>query len=323
MIITTTDNLVRYYDPTQTNYGGNGAPVAVLYDFSLSGAHIVASGTAPVVQKAAINGFDAVLFDGAGGLFRSLAPVKFRCGFAVLKINEPLFSNYSGIITGTGRAMENIVLVGNSGTANFYDGLNPLFEIRANDRIYPIANAPAPVNNYRIIFFRSWSPRQLDGLQLGSDRDFPNRTAKMNLALLALYDRDFCESEIRAQTQLLAVRFGLILPEVFPFQADPDVSFRNGRAANLDFPESGGMIAEILGGKTQTADLKFTARTNSEMLAAETFLDNHYAANGFIYRSYATLPPRDSFGYATGLLEHSGDPARHSKNYGFSFRGDR
>lgn len=305
----------------------NGQNATFLTDYSGNGRTLSAASAYPVYQTSAINSKAGVYWDGTKNPLKNSSNFGVRCGFLVVKINETTsFSNYAGVLTDTSALP---ILVGNSGTPNFNDNLQDalLFEFRSNDRIYsrdPASGAltlPAPINLYQIIFFRYWIPVSVNGIQVGQDRVTTTRKAKMTLALLALYSTDFDEQELRAAQKTLADNFGLTLADVFPYQADDDSAFRDVEAGNLDFPASGGQIAETLGaGAKIDADLKFTARTPAEVKAARAFLRRHYLRLPFIYRSYSLIPPEDALGYATSLIEHAGSPSFVNKSYGFGFK---
>ncbi len=71
------------------------------------------------------------------------------------------------------------------------------------------------MNAWRVIFFRFWQPVIFNGVQLGQNRNTTNRKWNDSVALLALYSRNFLESEIRKHSKTIADNFALSLADVY------------------------------------------------------------------------------------------------------------
>lgn len=309
-----------YIEPQKDARGSgaaNGQNAAGVIDYSGEGRNLATSSNYPIYQIPSANGRAAILWDGTKNPLKNNSVFEVRCGFMVVRVNEPTFSNFAGILTDT---LNFPILVGKNGTRNFYDNLQSAYyyEFRSNDRIYPAVTAPAPMQEYKIIFFRYWRPVTLNGIQIGQDRTDAARKAKISVALLALYSRDFCESDIRAHLENLAAAYSLPLGDVFPFYLDNSSMFRKVQAANMDFPTSGGMIAETLSGILLEGDLKFAVRQKKDVENIVDFVNEHYGESGFILRLFAFQTPHDYAGYATSLVEFSAD----GRNASFGFRED-
>ncbi len=110
-------SLLAYYDPQQDALA-NGQANTASQDYSGNGRTLVASGAAPSYVTPAVNGRAAVRWSGTNTPLTSAANITVSCGFIVAKINSATFSNFGGLLTDTAT---NGVLIGNSGTANFFN----------------------------------------------------------------------------------------------------------------------------------------------------------------------------------------------------------
>ncbi len=298
----------------------NGQDVVYLSDFSGKGRTMAGTSTYPSFSSSAINGKAAAVWDGTKNPLKNAAVFTVQCGFLVVKINEATFSNYAGILTDITAFP---ILVGNNGTTKFFDNLQSayFYEFRSSDRIYPAADAPAPMNAWRIIFFRFWKPVEVNGIQIGQDRGITGRKAKMSLGLMSLYSRNFLESEIRESSQILADNFALTLADVYPYQADVDnTPERPVQSVNFYDPPEGDRISEVIDSARKTIDLKFSGADQTEVKAMKKYHAEHYApALPCLYRDYRFTPPEDIEGYIDSPYDLDG--ANNDFNYGFRFKG--
>jgi hypothetical protein len=310
------EGLELYCEP-QMMGGANGSSLTALTDFSGHERHLAAGASpAPTLQTGVLNGKSVARFNGVNSQpLKHPDHFQIRCGWVVAKYDGAAFPNYLGLISGYQYAS---VLVSNpSGTGMFYF-LDPSFEYRSNDRIYPASAAPGPVQAYKIIFFRYWNgPVWLDGVQLGSDREFPGRLWKGDVALLALYSRDFTEEEIGLYTKNLAQNFALQLADVYPFQADiADTTETPGQTVNLYDPPEGQRIVEVLDDPKRLLELKFSVADEAEARAMKAFHRAHYPEVPCFYRDYRFTPPEDIEGYIDSPYQLDGS----ANNFEYSFR---
>jgi hypothetical protein len=256
-------------------------------------------------------------FDGSQQPLRNSSLIPVRCGWVVAKYNASMFPDYKGLLS----TFANYgVLVGNIGDVEWFDWQLPPWEFRSDDRIYPQSTFPGPMNQFKVLFFRFWDgPLNLDGIQLGADRNF-GRLWNGDVALLALYSRDFTEEEIRAHTQKLASNFGLAaLADVYPYQADvSDTAETSLRTVNTYDPPEGDRIVEVLDAPKRLLNLKFSVAGEAEARAMKKFHRDHYPEVPCIYRDYRFTPPEDIEGYINSPYELEGSMGDFQ--YSFAFR---
>lgn len=323
-MLLSTQGLEFYGEPHLDGF--SNAQATYMPDHSGKGRHLLSyNGGEPVNYNNQIAGRSVISWNGSNNALRNSSVITVQCGFLVLSITESTFSDYARILTDLGGKN---ILIGDQGSTNFYNLFYPgsifeLFEFRSNDRIYPQSAQPAPMNTYRIIFFRFWKPITMNGINVGQEPANGTRRARMNLALLALYSADnpyTCESDLRAAMRALAAAYGLtIQANVYPYQADKsDSSETIAQSVNIYDPPEGNRIAEVLGNPKRVLDLKFSFRRQDEVKAMKTFHSNYYPDVPCIYRNDKMLPPEDVEGYIDSLYELGG--AGNNLNYGFRFK---
>lgn len=273
----------------------NNSNAGVLTDYSSHGRDLTTNANFPTFQTNQANGKAVVRFNGTtNNPLRSPAgSFTLACGFVVLKINEATFSNYGGVLTDLS-SIE--FLVGNQGTANFFD-LTPnearMFEYRLSDKIYPHAATPAPMNSFKVLFFRLWKPVQTNGIQIGQDLFDTARRAKMDLAALILYSNNFCESDIRVNALALANYFGLTVEDVFPYQAVMKSPMTTSKIVLRSVSIGGQKVTRQKRGAKSSWELGFSSRKGFEYERAKEVWDAHSPNTPIIYRDYSFIPPKD------------------------------
>lgn len=298
-----------------------GSGVTTLTDYSGKDRHLTAAAPVPTFRTNVLGGKSVVRFDGSQQPLRNPAAVPVRCGWIVAKYNAgtfPAYPNYKGLLSDFNYQG---ILVGSTGETRWYDFTWPGFEIRSDDRIYPSNACPGPMSQFRIIFFRFWNGALIcDGLQLGRDRTFTDRLWNGDVALLALYSRDFTEEEVRAHTQKIAANFGIAtLADVYPYQADvSDTAETSLRTVNTYDPPEGDRIVEVLDAPKRLLNLKFSAAAEAEARAMKKFHKDHYPEVPCIYRDYRFTPPEDIEGYIDSPYELEG--SANDFQYSFTFR---
>lgn len=174
----------------------DGGQVSGLTDFSGNNRHLTASLNYPTFETNEINSKPVIRFHGTSNPLKNSAQFTIRCGWILAKYSgSATFPDYKGLLSDLNVTT---ILLGEYGTANFLDNQSTqIFEFRSNDRIYPESDAPAPMLEYKLIFFRFWRNLFLDGVQLGQQTNFSSTKWHGDVPFLALYSRDSCESDIR------------------------------------------------------------------------------------------------------------------------------
>lgn len=305
-----------YYDPGMMSQS-NGTDVTSFTDQSGKGRHLTASSSKPTYQTNVINSKPVIRFSGSNNPLKHNSTFTIRCGWIVAKFDGTSFSAYQGLLSSTLAA--NILTSQNSGT-NFVNLGVDFFEFRSGDRIYPQGAAPAPLNAFRVIFFRFWTPVTMDGLQLGQERNNTGRKFDGDAAFLAVYSCDFVEEEIRLSSETLANHFALTLASnVYPYQADwgdagHDETFE--QSINVYDPPEGDRIGETINSAKRVINCKFSAADKAEIATLKAFYSDYYeTVLPIVYRDYRATPPVDFEGYLNGPYELKGvDPS-----YAYSF----
>lgn len=324
--------------PTGTNSGcelyceaeslalSDGASVTTFTDQSGKGRNLAASSSKPIFKTAILNGKAVVRWSGTANPLTNAASIAgVRCGWIVAKYSggSTWAADYLGLLTSL--SSYGILLGSPTGTAVMFDAaaLVPpaIPEMRSNDRIYPSNALPGPMNAFKIFFFRLWGTQiTMDGVSLGQDRGFTARKWNGDVALLALYSRNFTEEEIRASTKILAAQYALTLADVFEYQADwTGHNEQPEQAVNFYDPPEGDRISEAVNDSKRVLDLKFSAAGETEIKYMKSFFASHYpTATPFLYRDYRVTPPEDIEAYLNEPYELGG--ASNIFDYGLSIR---
>lgn len=295
----------------------NGTNAGSLTDYTDYARHLTAASGYPTFQTGVQNSKAIVRFSGSNNPLKNAATFSVACGWMVVKHTGVTFGDFEGVLSGLGNV--GILVGGGASATTFFDFLDDYYEYRLNDRIYPKENAPAPMGDFKLIFFRFWRPITIDGVQIGQDRTFTTRKFTGDIGLLALSSRNFCEKEIRAQSQRIADYFALTLADVIPYQGMKSDEVISGRVANVYDPPEGNRIVEVIGNYNQSFNLTFGNRSNKEFKAMREYHKGHYPIPETAYRDYNVLPPEDVEGYIDSPLRKSG--ATNNISYSFSFKG--
>lgn len=317
-MLTPNDNCELYIEPQLDTIYAPGQPAGYFADYSGKNRAMVADSDYPFYSTPALNGKAAIAWLGANKPLKNSAVFPVHCGWIVARYGGAAFSTYNGLLTDLNSIG---VLVGNgNGSTNFYDFGIEFYEFRSNDRIHPASNAPAPMNAWRVIFFRFWSPVVFNGVQLGQQFGLTDRKWSGSVALLALYSRSFIESDIRRYSKVISDNFALPLADVYPYQADTDgVQENPAQSVNFYQPPEGERISEVLGNPKRVLDLKFSSADQKELQTMKSFHAAHYApALRTVYRDYRVTPPEDIEGYIDS--QYQADGANNDFSYGFRFK---
>lgn len=297
----------------------NGQPFSFLQDYSGKNRMLSSTGSQPICQTNSINGKSAVLWDGTNTPLVNNSTFQIRCGWIVAKYAGATFASYNGLLSGL---VSQSILVGNLGTSNFnYFPENDaaFYEFRSGDRIYPPKAAPAPMNQYKLLFFRFWQPVTVQGVEIGQQTNLTTRRWNGQVAFLRLDSRNYCEQEIREKSKTIADYFAMSLADVYPYQADKDTPEEPEQSVNFYDPPEGERLSEVITGKKRTFELKFTSRRQQEKREMIAFHDAHYAtAQECVIRNYNDFPPTDAVGYIDSQYKLTG--AVNNYNYGFRFK---
>lgn len=302
--------LVAYYEANELA-GADGATVSSFTDLSGNGRHLTAASSQPVINTPAINSKKSILWDGTKNPLVYSGQLEIRCGFIVVKIAEA-FSDYLGLLTDL---TNNGILVGKSGTNLFFDFLYPYYEYRLNDHIFPKEAAFAPIGAFAIIYFKFWKNLIIDGIQLGQDRGDTSRKFNGEVAALALYNRNFCESEVRNMVAAFSNSYQIAVYDAFPYSGSKtDSGERSPIILSDDQPEP---ITRIKYAPRESFNLNFNDRSQTEYEAAKAYHETHYPYPTMLYRDYQHIPPVDFNIRITSAFQKSGAPG-YRFNYGFS-----
>lgn len=311
-----TDNCELYCEPQLMGLT-QGDDVPSLTDYSGKNRHLTEVDPVPIYHQNIINNKGVIRLDASMNPLKNSAVFTIKCGWIVAKFSGATFPTFNGLLSGI---TNQDILTGNSGDTNFFNFGDNYFEFRSNDRIYPASVAPAPMNGFKIIFFRFWNPIVTDGIKLGQHRTFTSRRWIGDIGLLGLYSRDFHEEEIRLYSKAIADNFALTLADVYPYQPDIDgVPERPAQSVNFYDPPEGDRISEVLDEPKQIFDLKFSGADQTEVKGMKKFWKDHYApALPCIYRNYKVTPPEDVEGYIDSPYELDG--ANNDWTYSFRFK---
>ncbi|MET0751863.1 MAG: hypothetical protein ABWZ66_00705 [Pyrinomonadaceae bacterium] len=296
----------------------DSAYVASFTDWSGKGRHLTASTNYPTFETNEINSKPVIRFHGTSNPLKNTAQFEIRCGWILAKYSGgSTFTDYKGLLSDLNVTT---ILLGEYDTANFLDNQSTqIFEFRSNDRIYPESAAPAPMQVFKLIFFRFWRNLSLDGIQLGQQTNFTSTKWHGDVPFLALYSRDFCESDIRKYSKAVADAYDLVLADVYPYQADKGSPKTSIQSVNFYDPPEGTRISEALDDPKRELDLKFSSRRQAEVKKMRDFHDSHYgAAVECIYRDYDVIPPEDVLGYIDSPYQAAG--AVNDWSYAFKFK---
>jgi hypothetical protein len=269
--------------------GANGSVISTVEDLSAGGRDLVCSADKPTVKTGAINSKRSFEWDGTQNPLVYNGAFTIRCGFLLVKVDGNFTGDYQGILSSP---LNFGILVGIGGSDIFYDFLYDYYEFRLNDHIYPKSDAPAPIDAWGLIYFKFWQNLTVEGIQLGQDRDFTDRKFDGEVALMALYDRDFCEEDVRKMTHSIANSYQLALPDVFPYQGSKEDGVTTSKRVLTDGQDE--PVTRVKRGARKLFDLNFSQRRQDELFAAERFWNDRFPQNRFIYRDYETIPPRDT-----------------------------
>jgi hypothetical protein len=300
------------YVEAEDTGGADGSTVTIAPDLSSYGRDLIAASGGPVVDVAAVNGKRSWVFDGTKTPLKFDGTFKIRCGWMVARINGDFETPYEGLLSTPSIYG---ILAGIGATSQFFDFEYDYFEYRLNDRIYFPQDAPAPRDEWGVIFFKFWTNLVVDGIQIGQDREFTDRKLNGEVALLALYDRDFCEDEIRRQTRAIAYEYQIALADSFPYQG---MKSDTGEVSPVVL--SDGQIEPITRTKSralETFDASFAQRTQEEFREAKAFHSSHYPGERFLYRDYQQIPPVDYNVRITSAFEKRG--LQTVNNFGYAF----
>lgn len=291
----------------QTQTQTTGQSVSSFNDLSGNNRHLIASSNQPTV--AVSGGFKEIRIQRTNNVLKHVGYFVVKCGWILAKINGN-FLSYDGLLTDL---IDLGILVGKPSSSVFSDVADFGFEFwdfRLNDKIYPKENAPAPIDQFKLIFFNSYVRSGVNGIQIGKDRNNSGRDLDGSVRMVALYSEGFnSEEEIRAQSEVIANFYGLTLADVYPYQADIKGASENpAHSVNFYDPPEGARISESLDDSRRIIELKFSAADQKEVKAVKKLYADHYAqAAPFIYRDYRFTPPEDIEGYLDSLYELEGE----------------
>jgi hypothetical protein len=154
---------------------------------------------------------DAVRFSSTtndGVLIADTPTVTVYDAFFVMQMREATFSNYAGIFTADATIA---ALIGNSGTANFFNiGFSDdEYSYRKNDVSYAQSAQAAPMNEFGVVHIRFESGLVVPNPQFGKDRNFSGRFAEMDQVDMTICDQPMDLDTARTYARSLMTQYGI------------------------------------------------------------------------------------------------------------------
>jgi hypothetical protein len=312
-LILLTRTALELYCESNTLSLTDNAAVSSFADLSGKGRNLTASTNQPVFKTSD----SRIQWNGSQAALKNTASFQLNCGFILAKYDSATFADYNGLLSDCGDIG---IIAGNTGGNTLFNFAHSLYEFRSNDRIYPSSFAPGPMNNFKLLFFKFWTPIQVNGIQIGDDRNFPSRKWNGSVKLVALYSRHFCENEIREMAETIAESYSLAIADVYAYQADAgNTPEKPIQTVNFYDPPEGDRISETLSNLQRSLELNFSAADQEEVKYMKAFYKSHYAqALPFIYRDYRFTPPEDIEGYLDS--PYNLDGANNNWSYSFTLK---
>ncbi len=290
--------------------GADGSNVVEWNNQVPGGPALAANAPYPTLKTNALTGKNSngdsvarksVVWNGSANPLKTTTALNVRHGFIVAKItSSPAFGNFAGLLTAP---TDNLVLVGNENTGNFYDFRNKWFEYRLNGRgssrqrvwvnggYTETLSAPASIGSYGLIYFKFWDNLQMNGVQIGQDRNLANRLLSGEVALAALYEKDLLEPEVRANMRSIAFSYQIPLAESFPFtgsKGDTRTPEKKIISDGQDEPNT-----RVRRGLRNSIEGNFSLRSMDELKQVEAFYNANYPDKTFLFRDLNVVPARD------------------------------
>lgn len=215
---------VTVFDPSKLDIWGNFMDAANTLtasgwaDSSSNNHDLVPSELVPddiVIETDAQNGLSVVTFNEFGGdqnlFYDNEEEVLFKQFFIVLRINEEEFSNYAGIIAPDG-AGSFPFLLGNEEDTKFFDldlSNSQVYTFEKNSVSYAESNQLAPMEEFALVYIRAETGFPASVLQLGKDRDFTDRYAKMSVGQFIPTTTDLGAEKTRELIEHLMTKWDL------------------------------------------------------------------------------------------------------------------
>jgi hypothetical protein len=286
-LILLTRTALELYCQSNTLSLTDNAAVSSFADLSGKGRNLTASSNQPVFKVED----NRIQWNGSQSALKNTQSFQLNCGFILAKYDSATFADYNGLLSDS----DNIgIIAGNTGGNTLFNFGHSLYEFRSNDRIYPASAAPAPMNNFKLLFFKFWTPITVNGIQIGDDRNFSGRKWNGSVKLVALYSRHFCEKEIRATAKTISDAYSFTLADVFPYQADTASDFISSKKVLRSGNDEYSSVMRVKRGKKEKFKLNFTNRSQLEKDLYLAFWDSHHPELPFIVRDYTNIPPRDT-----------------------------
>lgn len=293
----------------------------VIYDYSGHDRHLTCgAGNAPVLTADVLNGQPGWYFNGSRDPLAWTGSVTLKHVFLVISLTDATFSAHHGILSGL--TAGDILTTSNTGTL-FYD--LSATSSRTRDILYASNAHVAPISeNAAVVEVVFAAGVTMDGIQIGKQRDIsgPARLHK------GYFFDDVCYSAVKNDQERLriyqyaAMRYHLWQRtaaglDVYPFVTNKPRSSELDQERYVSEPYSGDPTVLVRGSAKRAFTLPFTARTQAEFEAAETFHGAHRQPTHFAYRDYRFYPARDSECTITSSLREQGSDVTNRFNFAF------
>lgn len=172
-LITPISGLQGFYPGDEHLTNTEDAAVNDLLDYSSSERELFNGDFSglPTLDLDAINGWPAVKFAASNDKPLTYVPLSGTIGvkhvFVLAKLDAANFSAYRGLVSDQA---SNAVLLGDNGTAKFFDPTPTTVSYFKNLTAYAQSNMQAPANEWALVEISNATGWSLDGFQIGQDR---------------------------------------------------------------------------------------------------------------------------------------------------------
>jgi hypothetical protein len=179
-----------------------------MFDYTENGHLFGVNGA--ILKKDQQNGKSVVRLDGVDDYLTSPNGVTIYQALMIIRINEATWSNNGGVLTAAvnGAPTNDALLIGNGSGAKFFD-LNLDNRYEKNRISYAEDDQQSPMNTFGLVYVDSPLGGVFEAVQIGKDRDFAGRFAKLDVGEVVLWDERKPRSVILEAAEALNSRWAI------------------------------------------------------------------------------------------------------------------